>query len=56
MGFFSKPKIQTQPAVTEATQEKESAAKKARLLETQGGNKGAELSGNQGQSVRRIFG
>lgn len=63
MGMFSKPKTQTivqesAPSTTaSATEEKkETAAKKSRLLETQGGNKGAELSAQQGQSVRRIFG
>lgn len=56
MGMFSRPKTVT---VTQNTQdaEKEAApAKKQRLLETEGGNKGAELAMSQGQSVRRIFG
>lgn len=59
MGLFSKPKTvyQTTPATQEATKEKEeTAAKKSRLLETEGGNKGAILGANQGQSIRRIFG
>ena len=57
MGIFSRPKTQvvqqTQPAQEE---KKETAKAKSRLLETQGGNKGAELQAQQGQSIRRIFG
>lgn len=60
MGFF-KPK--TQQVVTpandtsnSATEAKETAAKKARLTETEGGNKGAELQAGQGKSIRKIFG
>ena len=60
MGVFSKPKTQTivqQAEPAKATEEKkETTAKKQRLLETAGGNKGAELTAQQGQSVRRIFG
>lgn len=44
-------------STTAATEEKKETAKaKARLLETQGANKGAELNAQQGRSVRRIFG
>ena len=61
MGLFSKPKQVTQTVAQEATssateEKKETAKAKSRLLETQGGNKGAELNAQQGQSVRRIFG
>lgn len=59
MGIFSKPKIKTEKTqdTTASTEEaKETTAKKQRLLETQGGNKGAELQANQGKSIRRIFG
>lgn len=58
MGIFSKPKTQTVvQEVEKASEEKKDAvAKKQRLVETGGGNKGAELSAQQGQSVRRIFG
>lgn len=58
MGIFGKPKtiIQTTPDTTAATQEKEEAKKKSRLLETSGENKGAQLQQNQGQSVRKVFG
>lgn len=45
------------PQTSAATEEKKETAKaKSRLLETSGGNKGAELNAQQGQSVRRIFG
>ena len=60
MGLFSKPKT---TYVTQSTQDTDSeaksteeVAKKQRLLETEGGNKGAQLQNTQGQSVRRIFG
>jgi len=43
-------------ATTSAKDEKDTAVKKARLLGTEGANKGAELSAQQGQSVRRVFG
>ena len=58
MGVFSKPKTQTvvQQVEKASEEKKETTAKKQRLLETAGGNKGAELSAQQGQSVRRIFG
>lgn len=35
--------------------EKEKAVNKARLLATEGQNKGAELADNQGRSIRRVF-
>ena len=57
MGIFSKPKKQvvTQPA--QATEEKEeTTAKKQRLVETEGAEKGQLLNANQGRSVRKIFG
>lgn len=59
MGIFSKPKtkvVQSQDTADSEAENKETAAKKQRLLETEGGNKGAQLGANQGQSVRRIFG
>lgn len=58
MGVFSKPKTQTivQQAEQASTEKKETTAKKQRLLETSGGNKGAELTEQQGRTVRRIFG
>lgn len=61
MGLFSKPKVQyvNSPATQSANEEAkktEEVAKKQRLLETEGGNKGAQLQNTQGQSVRRIFG
>ena len=44
-------------AQTQAKEEKKDAARaKARLLETEGKNLGAELNNKQGQSVRKIFG
>lgn len=55
MGFFKKESsVATQPAQTEAQEEK--AVNKARLLATAGENKGAELSANQGASIRKVFG
>lgn len=58
MGLFSKPKVSYVTSDTTASSEENesTAAKKARLLETEGGNKGAELTAQQGKSVRRIFG
>ena len=58
MGFFSKPKTQyvTQETTESSEEAKETAAKKQRLLATQGGKKGELLGSSQGQSVRRIFG
>ena len=57
MGIFGRTK-QIMPSVDSkaADEEKEEAAKKARLLETEGGNKGAELQANQGANIRKIFG
>lgn len=55
--FGSKKQVvQSTPDTTAATKEKDEAKKKARLLETDGENKGTQLQENQGQSVRRIFG
>lgn len=55
--FGSKKQVvQSTPDTTAVMQEKEEAKKKARLLETNGENKGAQLQTNQGQSVRKIFG
>ena len=59
MGIFggkTRTIVQSTPDTTAATQEKEEAKKKSRLLETSGENKGAQLQQNQGQSVRKIFG
>lgn len=60
MGFFKTPKTQTVTPANDtsesASEAKETAAKKARLTETEGGNKGAELQAGQGKTVRRIFG
>jgi len=59
MGLFSRPSTQTvvRESTAPATEEKKETAKaKSRLLETSGGNKGAELNAQQGQSIRRIFG
>ena len=55
MGFFKSDKVSTpQPAQTEAKEEK--AVSKARLLGTEGGNKGAELNAKQSGSIRKVFG
>ena len=57
MGFFGKAKsVAPSPEINSATKEKEEAKNKARLLETEGENKGAELQANQGASVRKVFG
>jgi hypothetical protein len=57
MGIFSRPKTQTVVQQQPAQEEKKDTAKaKSRLLETEGGNKGAELQAQQGRSIRRIFG
>lgn len=55
--FFGKTKtVAASPTINAATEEKkDTAAKKARLTETEGGSKGAELNANQGKSVRKIF-
>jgi len=58
MGLFSKPKSinYSSQAQKDAKNEKEDAAKvKARLLETEGKNNGAELQSGEGRSIRRIF-
>lgn len=57
MGLFGSKKskkIKTSN-MDEADKEAKAVAKQ-RLLETEGGNEGAILNQNQGQSVRRIFG
>jgi hypothetical protein len=57
MGIFSRPKTQTVVQQQPVQEEKKDTAKaKSRLLETEGGNKGAELQAQQGRSIRRIFG
>ncbi len=58
MGIFARPKTQynTQEVQKADEEQKETAKAKARLLETQGQNKGAELQVNQGQSIRKVFG
>lgn len=57
MGWFGKTKtIDTSAQMDAAKDEKESAAKKARLVETEGGSKGSELNASQGKSVRKVFG
>jgi hypothetical protein len=60
MCFFKTGKTQTTTANTTASETEASstteAAKKQRLLGTDGGNKGVQLNATQGQSVRRIFG
>ena len=57
--MFKSKTVTVQPAETAAEDEKketQEAVKKARLLETKGENKGAELAANQGASIRKIFG
>lgn len=57
--MFKSKTVSVQPAETTAEDEKketQEAVKKARLLETKGENKGAELAANQGASIRKIFG
>lgn len=44
------------PEIKNAEAEKEEAKKKARLLETEGQNKGAQLAQSQGQTLRKVFG
>ncbi len=57
MGMFSKPKTNYVSSDTNnADDEKILAAKKQRLLETDGGYNGSSLSDKQGKTVRRIFG
>lgn len=57
--MFKSKTVSVQPAETAVEDEKketQEAVKKARLLETKGENKGAELAASQGQSIRKIFG
>lgn len=54
MGFFKSDKVTAQPAQKEAEEEK--AVSKARLLGTEGENKGAELNAKQSGSIRKVFG
>ena len=59
MRFFGKSKpvqVASQPIQQATEEKKETRATKGRLVETEGGNKGAELQANQGRSVRRVFG
>lgn len=57
MGMFKSKKVAVQPAQTDMENEKEEAkANKARLLATEGENKGAELKQAQGGSIRKVFG
>ena len=53
MGFFKSDKVTAQPT-KQAKEEK--AVNKARLLETEGENKGVELNANQSGSIRKVFG
>lgn len=57
MGLFSKPEsVVYSTAQSDADKEKKETAKaKSRLLETEGGNNGAQLNSQQGRSVRRVF-
>ncbi|MCD8378375.1 MAG: hypothetical protein LUB59_06270 [Candidatus Gastranaerophilales bacterium] len=55
MGLFSSSKQSYSSSSTKASKE-ETAAKKARLVETEVGNNGSELSSAKGQSIRKIFG
>ena len=57
MGMFKSKKVAVQPAQTDMEKEKEEArASKARLLATEGENKGVELNQAQGSSIRKVFG
>ena len=57
MGMFKSKKVVVQPAQKDMEEEKEEAkASKARLLATEGQNKGAELNQAQGTSIRKVFG
>lgn len=57
MGFFGHTKtIQSSADTKSAAKEKEEAKNKARLLATEGENKGEQLQANQAQSVRKLFG
>ena len=56
MGMFKSKKVVVQPAQKDMEEEKEEAkASKARLLATEGQNKGAELNQAQGTSIRKVF-
>ena len=58
MGLFgggTKTIVQSAPQ-TSLKDEKKDIAKKQRLVETAGGNKGQQIANNQGQSIRRVFG
>ncbi|MBQ7977368.1 MAG: hypothetical protein IJ301_02060 [Clostridia bacterium] len=55
MGFFGKTKkVNTNSKDIKAAENEKNAAQKQRLVETEGGQQGAEIT--KGQSVRRIFG
>lgn len=54
MGMFKSKKVEVQPAQTDMEEEKK--VNKARLLSTEGENKGAELNQAQGASIRKVFG
>lgn len=57
MGMFKSKKVAVQPAQTDMEKEKEETkVNKARLLGTEGENKGAELNQAQGASIRKVFG
>ena len=51
MGMFKSKSVSVKPQ--EAEEEK--AVNKARLLATEGENKGQELLNNQGRSIRKVF-
>lgn len=55
MCFFGSSKGVSAYTQTADKEKEETAKAKARLLETEGGNKGSELNQSQGRSVRRIF-
>lgn len=55
MGFLGKTKA-VKIKTSEAKDEKEKAKAKARLLGTEGENRGEELQAKQGASVRKVFG
>lgn len=54
MGMFKSKKVTVQPAQSDMDEEKK--INKARLLGTEGENKGAELNQAQGASIRKVFG
>lgn len=55
---FGKTKTVTQivPSLEEEKKDTEKAKAKARLLFTEGGDKGAQLNEKQGSSIRKVFG